>query len=208
MGRCSRCSRCSLRGDGAALVLCCVPCVVGLEVAGRKNETSFCQNVFFAGGVWVVRDASLRGREERRGPRPERRPGPRESFGLIGVVISVSRCCNAREAHARCTAPEWAPRARRKRCAAVSHYGKTSPGDVRPSRYLERPSEPPGTLQINAPPHWSEATEEEEQDGVQGIRLLAEGNTSAPSLWLAHTRETRKPCSTDGQGEMRGVSQF
>ena len=112
---------------------------------------------------------SLRGREERRGPRPERRPEPRESFDLIGMVIYVSRCCDAREAHARCTDPEWMPGALSNGSAAGGHCGKTSPGDVRVSRYLTRPSEPPGAEQPNALPHWGKTTEGEEQDFVHGI---------------------------------------
>ena len=51
----------------------------------------------------------MREREGRRGPRPERRPEPRESFGLIGVIICVTWFCDAREAHARCTDPEGVP---------------------------------------------------------------------------------------------------
>ena len=168
---------------------------------GRKNETSFCQNVFFAGGVCVGREeASLRGREERRGPRLERRPWPRESFGLIGIVMCVSRCCDAREAHARCTDPEWMPGALSVGSASGGHCGKTSPGGVRVSRCLTRPSEPPREQQQNALPHWNKTTEGEEQGFVHGFGCWPEGKSSAPSLWPAHTRKPRKAVLSLQQG--------
>src|ERR1700739_196651 len=101
----------------------------------------------------------------------------------------VSRCCDAREAHARCTAPGVAPGARAIKSGAAIHYGKTSPGGVGLSCDLARPSGPAREQRCEALPCGNETTEEGEQDFVHGFRLLAEGTASAPMPWLARHPE-------------------
>ena len=144
----------------------------------------------------------MRAREGRRGPRPERRPEPRESFGLIGVIICVTWFCDAREAHARCTDLEGVPGARSIGSASASHCGKTSPGGVRLSRCLARPSKPPGAQQTNAPPHWDKTTEEEEQGYVHGIGCWLREIQARQAFGSPNTRKTRNPAFKLRQAEM------
>ena len=158
------------------------------EGDGLKKPISFCQKDFFAGGACGVRASlrSLRECEERRGPRPERRPEPLESWGLMWIGFQMSRRCSAREAHTRCTAPQVVGGVRRMRNEPVNHRRKTSPGGVGGSRREERPSRPPVTQRDKPLPHWDKATDEEgEKKSTHGIGCWLRETQAYQATWLA-----------------------